>query len=108
MRELIGESMVWGFLTLIAILPAGLAWIAYDARRRSRRDGATAWSSGGLLGMDDVWRPTAAEAHAVWEAEQITPAPAPVPGDGPGVIAGGRIVIETGNRPAPPGASPQR
>lgn len=40
-----------------------------------------------------------AEAQAVWEAEQITPAPAPIPGDGPGVIADGRIVIETGLRP---------
>lgn len=69
--------------------------------------GARSWSSGGLLGMDDVWRPSAAEAHAMWEAEQITPAPAPVPGDGPGVIRGGRIVIETGNRPFP-GGPPKR
>jgi hypothetical protein len=35
----------------------------------------------------------------VWEAEQITPAPSPIPGDGPGVITGGRIVIDTGLRP---------
>lgn len=54
---------------------------------------------GGTFGFDEVWRPSAAEAHAAWDAEQILPAPAPVPGDGPGVIIGGRIVIETGLRP---------
>ncbi|WEK12458.1 MAG: hypothetical protein P0Y48_08200 [Candidatus Microbacterium phytovorans] len=48
---------------------------------------------GGTFGFDEVWRPSAAEAHAAWDAEQILPAPAPVPGDGPGVIVGGRIVI---------------
>jgi hypothetical protein len=46
--------------------------------------------------------PSAAEAQAVWEAEQITPAPAPTPGDSPGVIDGNRIVIETGLRPPSP------
>lgn len=96
--ESFGTVMVWGALTLLALLPLYFAWIAWDTHRRRRRGEAVTHSSGGLLGFDDVWRPSAAEAHAVWEAEQITPAPSPVPDDGPGVITGDRIVIETGLR----------
>lgn len=99
MRDLIGSGVAWGFLALLAALPLMLAWIAWDTRRRRARGETAARSSGGLIGFDDIWRPTAAEAHAIWEAKQITPAPAPVPGDGPGMIRDGRIVIETGLRP---------
>ncbi|SBS74975.1 hypothetical protein [uncultured Microbacterium sp.] len=76
-------------------------WYAADTRRRRRRGEVVARSTGGVIGFDEVWRPTAAEAQAVWEAEQITPAPSPVPADGPGVITGNRIVIDTGLRHAP-------
>jgi hypothetical protein len=100
MREAFGEVMAWGFVALLAALPPTFVWIAWDTHRRRRRGEPFAHSSGGLLGVDDIWRPSVAEAHAVWEAEQITPAPAPIPGDGPGVISDGRIVIETGLRPS--------
>lgn len=90
--------MVWGFLAMLVALPISFLWIAWDSRRRSRRGEPVAHSSGGLLGLDVLYQPTAADARAVWEAEQITPAPAPTPGDGPGVIDGNRIVIETGLR----------
>ena len=59
-----------------------------------------------LTDVAEPRRPSAAEAQAVWEAEQITPAPAPTPGDGPGVIDGNRIVIETGLRPPSPAPRP--
>lgn len=94
-----GASMLWGLLFLLIALPVFFVWLAWDTHRRRRRGEHVGFSSGGLMGMDEVWRPTAAEAQAVWEAEQITPAPAPTPGDGPGVITDGRIVIETGLRP---------
>jgi hypothetical protein len=89
---------MWGFVALICVLPLYFFWMAADTHARRRRGEHFAHSSGGLLGVDDIWRPTAAEAHAIWEAEQITPAPSPTPGDGPGVIEGNRIVIETGLR----------
>ena len=51
-----------------------------DTRRRQ------ALGSGGSLagvagGLDAVWRPSAEEAHAEWEASVQMPAPAPLAGD---------------------------
>ncbi|MCT9820915.1 hypothetical protein N3K63_11545 [Microbacterium sp. W1N] len=96
-----GGALMWGFLTVLALFPVYGVWLWWDARRSRRQGRPRALSSGGIVGFDEVWRPSAAEAQAVWEAEQIMPAPAPIPGDGPGVIDGGRIIIETGLRPAP-------
>jgi hypothetical protein len=93
-----GEIMLWGFGTLAALLPVYFLWFAFDTHRRRKRGEVPAHSSGGLLGIDEFFHPSAENALAVWEAEQITPAPAPTPGDGPGVIDGNRIVIETGLR----------
>lgn len=55
--------------------------------------------SGGLgSGLDAVWRPSAEDAHADWEASVELPAPAPTPGD-KGRMHDGRIVIDvTGDR----------
>ncbi|MFC8681268.1 hypothetical protein ACFT30_07055 [Microbacterium ureisolvens] len=93
-----GEVMMWGFLTMLFAMPVYFLWYAFDNRRRRRRGETRAPSTGGLLGVEEFFYPTAETARAVWEAEQITPAPAPLPGDGPGVIDGNRIVIETGLR----------
>jgi len=93
-----GEIAVWGFVSAAVALPVYFVWFAVDAHRRRKRGEAPSRSSGGLLGIDEFFHPTAENARAVWDAEQITPAPAPLPGDGPGVIAGNRIVIETGLR----------
>ena len=87
--------MAWGFFAMLVALPVMFLWIAWDTHRRRRRGETVAHSSGGLLGIDILYQPTAEEARAVWEAEQITPAPAPTPGDGPGVIVANRIVIVT-------------
>jgi hypothetical protein len=94
----IGAVMAWGFLVLLVAVPISLIWVAVDTHRRRKRGEVVSHSSGGLLGMDELWHPSAENARAVWDAEQITPAPAPLPGDGPGVIEGNRIVIETGLR----------
>jgi cbb3-type cytochrome oxidase subunit 3 len=85
----------WGFLAMLVVLPICLIWVAVDTHRRRQRGEEVSHSSGGLLGMDEMWHPSAENARAVWDAEQIIPAPAPLPGDGPGVIDGNRIVIET-------------
>jgi len=95
-----GETVMWAFLCLLVALPIWFGWYAWDTARRRRSGETVQRSSGGVVGFDEVWRPTAADAHAVWQAEQITPAPAPTPGDGPGVIHGDRIIIETDTRPA--------
>jgi len=93
-----GGVMVWGFVTAVVALPAYSLWFAFDTHRRRSRGETPSHSTGGLLGVEEFFYPTAENARAVWDAEQITPAPAPVPGDGPGVIDGNRIVIETGLR----------
>ncbi len=99
MRYEWADAAVWTAVIVALLLPVYFGWFAWDTRRRRARGEAVTRSSGGVVGFDEVWRPTAAEAQAVWQAEQITPAPAPAPGDGPGVIRDGRIVIETGVRP---------
>ncbi len=97
---MVDAAIAWGFLAMLALLPPYFVWVAWDVHRRRKRGETGLHASGGMLGgIDDIWRPSAAQAHAAWEAEQITPAPSPIPGDGPGVIDGGRIVIETGLRP---------
>jgi hypothetical protein len=48
------------------------------------------------MGMDmfALFQPTAADARSEWQSRQELPAPVPTPGEGPGVIQGGRIVID--------------
>jgi len=71
---------------LVALAPA----LKRDQRRRQLDGRGT---SGGLgSGLDAVWRPTAEDAHAQWEAQLELPAPAPTPGDG-GRLEEGRLVI---------------
>ena len=93
--DVVEAVIVWGFLAMLAVMPIAMLWGFFDERRKRARGESTALSSGSLLGFDEIWRPSVAEAQAIWVAEQITPAPAPIPGDGPGVIDGNRIVIET-------------
>ncbi len=93
---------VWGWATIAIVLsvPVVFAAVAYAVGRRQRRSGASAMSSGGLLGFDELFHPAAHDARIVWEAEQEIPVPAPTPDRGPGVIeAGGRITIEIARDP---------
>ena len=74
-------------VALVAFAPA----LKRDQRRRQLEGRGTA---GGLgSGMDAVWRPSAEDAHADWEAQIELPAAAPTPGDG-GRLEDGRLVID--------------
>lgn len=94
----IGQTFGWGIVTLLCALPVYFVWYMIEARRQGKRHQTRGMSSGAVLGVDEVFHPSAAHAREVWEAEQTLPAPAPTPGEGPGVIDGNRIVIETGLR----------
>jgi hypothetical protein len=94
----VGQALGWGIVTLLCALPVYGIWYAIGARRRGAAREPRRLSSGAVLGVDEVFHPSAAHAREVWDAEQTLPAPAPTPGDGPGVISGNRIVIETGLR----------
>ena len=81
-------------MTVLAI-PIVFAWVGFSMRRRQKVDAQSQPSSGGLLGFDELFHPSAHNARIVWEAEQEIPVPAPTPDKGPGIIvAGRRIVIE--------------
>ncbi len=88
--------MAWGTIALIVVIAFGMLASGIITRHEQRTDSA-APSSGGLLGFDELFQPSAASARVAWEAEQQLPAPAPTPDRGPGVIEGGRrIVIDLG------------
>ncbi len=63
-----------------------------DNLRRQLEGGGGSLSGIGA-GFDVVWRPTADEARALWQAQVEMPAPAPTPGD-KGRMRDGRIVID--------------
>ncbi|MDY0827736.1 hypothetical protein SK224_01210 [Microbacterium sp. BG28] len=94
------DVLGWGTIVLVLSIPLLFVLVSVSTHRRQRSDGADAGSSGGLLGFDELFHPSAHEARLVWEAEQEIPVPAPTPDKGHGVIEGGsRITIEV------PGAS---
>jgi hypothetical protein len=80
-----GAVIVAATASLLALIPR----IHRDTRRRWEKG-----MSGGGLGsaMDAVWRPSAEDAHAQWQAQVEMPAPVPSPGDKG--LDEGRIVIE--------------
>lgn len=88
---------VWAWSLLVAALVAVVVLIAFapaikrDHRRRQLAGGGGMAGLGG--GMDAVWRPSAEEAHADWQAQVEVPAPAPAPGD-KSRLTDGRIVID--------------
>jgi len=73
-------------LVAVALAPR---WKRDNLRRRLEGGGGSLAGIGG--GLDAVWRPSAEDAHAQWEAQVELPAPAPAPGDGD--LDGGKIVI---------------
>jgi len=88
---------VWAWSILVSALIAVVVLIAFAPRIKSdhrRRQLAGGGGLGGLGGgMDAVWRPSAEEAHADWQAQVEVPAPAPAPGD-KNRLTDGRIVID--------------
>ncbi|WP_442574171.1 hypothetical protein ACSBPH_09860 [Microbacterium sp. F51-2R] len=85
-------SVVSAVAIIVVAAATVVALVPLLHRDRSRR-----WEkriSGGGLGsaLDAVWRPSAEDAHAQWEAQVEMPAPAPSPGDKG--LDEGRIVIE--------------
>ncbi|MCW3494612.1 hypothetical protein [Microbacterium sp. SSM24] len=87
-----------GWLVLVAVSVTTVVLIALAPRLkreqlRKQLDGTAGGSLAGVgSGFDAVWRPSAEDAHADWEAAVEMPAPAPTPGD-KGRIENGRLVI---------------
>ncbi|NYE20499.1 hypothetical protein [Microbacterium immunditiarum] len=79
-------GLVVGAIALVALAPR----LQRDNLRRQLEGGGGSLAGIGG-GLDAVWRPSAEEAHAQWEAQVEMPAPAPTPGDG--YLDGGTIVI---------------
>jgi hypothetical protein len=83
-------ALAVGVSAAVAI-PLAIPGMIRDARRRQARGGGSL--SGLGSGLDSVWRPSAEDAHAQWEAQIEVPAPAPTPGD-QGRMNDGRITID--------------
>lgn len=90
-----GDVFGWAAIAIVLLTPLVFAAVGIVTRFRPPDGEAGMSSSGGLLGIDEFFHPSAENARAAWEAEQVIPAPAPTPDRGPGVIeAGTRIVVE--------------
>ena len=90
------DAFAWLIAAVIVLLAVGgLAFaprLKRDNLRRQLQGGGGSLSGIGA-GFDVVWRPSADEARAQWEAQVEMPAPAPTPGD-KGRLRDGRIVID--------------
>ena len=85
--------LVVGALVVLGAVALALApRLKRDNLRRQLEGGGGSFSGIGA-GFDVVWRPSAEEARADWEAQIELPAPAPTPGD-KGHVDDGRIVID--------------
>jgi hypothetical protein len=95
------DVLGWGTIVTVISVPVIFVVVAFSIRRRPASGNGRVPSSGGLLGLDELFHPSAHNARVVWEAEREIPAPAPTPDKGPGVIeSSGRITIEvTGSGP---------
>lgn len=94
------DALAW--IVLAVVVGAGVVGILFaprlkrdNLRRQLEGGGGSFGGIGG--GFDAVWRPSAEDAHAQWEAQVELPAPAPAPGD-KGRVEDGRIVIRLGRQ----------
>lgn len=85
--------MGWGTIVTVLTIPVVFAWVGFSTRRRQRADAHSELSSGGLLGFDELFQPSAHSARIIWEAEQEIPVPAPTPDKGPGIIEARRHIV---------------
>jgi hypothetical protein len=84
--------IIAGALALVGVGVALAPRLKRDNLRRQLKGGGGSFAGVGV-GFDAVWRPSAEEARADWEAQVEMPAPAPTPGDKGGVDEG-RIIID--------------
>ena len=95
------DAIGWLVLGGIAVVTIVLVSLAPRFKRdqlRKQLEGTAGGSMAGVgSGFDAVWRPTAEEARADWEASVEMPAPAPAPGDKVRV-EDGRLVIRVDDR----------
>lgn len=95
------DAIAWLVALGLVVAACGVA-LAMPAMLRDTRRRQAAGAGGSLAGiaggLDAVWRPSAEEAHADWEAAVEMPAPAPLAADKG--LDGGSITIDV-----PPAAS---
>jgi hypothetical protein len=73
--------VILGLVLLAAVVVAAFAPKLQRDNLRRQLEGGGGSLSGLGAGFDAVWRPSAEEAHAQWQAATEMPAPAPTPGD---------------------------
>jgi hypothetical protein len=90
--DAIGWAVTAAAVILVVVAVALAPRLKRDNLRRQFEGGGGSFAGVGV-GLDAVWRPSADEARADWEAQVEMPAPAPTPGD-KGRMEEGRIVIQ--------------
>jgi len=90
------DAIAWLTLGTVVVVALGGIAVAPRLHRNAlrRRIEGEAGTLGGIgAGWDSVWRPSAEEAQARWQAQVEIPAPAPTPGE-KGRMHDGRIVLD--------------
>ncbi len=90
--DVFGWLVIGAALTLVLVGVSLAPRLKRDNLRRQLEGGGGSFAGVGV-GLDAVWRPSAEESRAAWEAQVELPAPAPSPGD-KGRMQDGRIVID--------------
>ena len=89
------DVVAWVIAAVAVVAVIALVSFAPRIKRHNRaRQIAGGGALGGIgAGFDSVWRPSAEEAHAAWEAQIELPAPAPTPGDKGGIDDGAIVIV---------------
>jgi hypothetical protein len=82
-----------GVALMIAYLLAYSRWRRWEIERDRKRRGRRVPAGGLVAPFDEVFHPTAYEAHLLWDAQTELPAPAPNSDGGRPDLDSGRITL---------------
>ena len=79
-------------LVLLGVLAQRKGWI--DLSSKSGRNTGSSMGGAGMMAVDEVFHPSAYEAHLEQDRQTSMPAPAPVAGDGDRDVYKGSVRID--------------
>jgi hypothetical protein len=94
----VGGWVVAAFLSAVVVLPFACIGGYVSTRRRQRRGTAVSGVAGLGGALDEFFHPSAADARLIIEEQSRARVAVPSPGDPPGEVFHGRVIIEVPER----------